>query len=110
MKAKHYCLLAVLLLFATFFLSSCQSNFNVEPQEITLTVGDTYVLSGTVQNGTMTMKNAQMDSWESSNPEVATVDDYGLVTAVSPGKSTVTAYYKKQKDSCSVTVIEGSKN
>ena len=109
MKVKHYCLLAVISLFATAFLSSCQPNFNVEPQEITLTVGDSYRLSGTVQGGSMQIVNATMDLWESSNPEVATVDEYGLVTAVSAGKSTITARYKNQTDSCLVTVIERSK-
>lgn len=109
MKVKRCCFPAVLMLFAAVLLSSCQPNLNVDPQIITLTVGDTYRLSGIIQGSSMTFINAEMDSWESSNPEVATVDEYGMVTAVSPGKSTITAYYKNQKDSCLVTVKEKSK-
>jgi uncharacterized protein YjdB len=109
MKVKRSCVTAVLMLFAAVLFTSCEPNFNVEPQKITLAVGESYRLSGTVQQGSMTFINADMDSWESSNPEVATVDEYGVVTAVSPGQSTITAYYKKQTGSCLVTVKEGLK-
>lgn len=44
--------------------------------------------------------------WESSNPDVATVDENGKVTAVSAGSADITVITEdgKYKDSCTVTV------
>ncbi|MDE5652836.1 MAG: Ig-like domain-containing protein, partial [Muribaculaceae bacterium] len=51
--------------------------------------------------------------WESSNPEVATVDDNGNVTAVKPGTAIVTYTMTDSNgatysDTCTVTVGENS--
>ena len=43
-------------------------------------------------------------TWESSQPEIATVSEAGLVTAVSVGTCTITASSGDQKATCSVTV------
>ena len=47
--------------------------------------------------------------WKSSNPEVATVDEYGRVTTHSPGTARITYYTRWEKDNslheCSVDII-----
>lgn len=46
--------------------------------------------------------------WRSSNPRVATVDNTGLVTAVSAGEADITAvaYANKATSTCAVTVVD----
>lgn len=44
--------------------------------------------------------------WSSSDDKVATVDQNGVVTAVAPGKATITAKVGKHEATCSVTVKE----
>ena len=49
-------------------------------------------------------------TWDSSNKEVATVDENGLVTAVAPGEAEITAAVGEQVLTCKVTVkapVEG---
>ena len=43
-------------------------------------------------------------AWKSSNEQVATVDNQGMVTAVGVGTATVTASYKDVSAACTVTV------
>jgi len=47
----------------------------------------------------------QSISWRSSNPEVATVDDGGVIRAVSPGRASLVASTGSVSDSVIVTVI-----
>lgn len=44
-------------------------------------------------------------TWTSSNPSVATVDNYGTVKGVSIGKSTITATVGSQTATCEVSVV-----
>ena len=73
--------------------------------KLTLDDGKNYILDATVLPENTTTKTVK---WSSSNTKVATVDEYGDVTAVAPG----TAYiYCKTKDNgttakCKVTVKE----
>ena len=46
--------------------------------------------------------------WSSGNPDVATVDENGLVTAVGPGRTVITATAGSVSAECSVTVRGGS--
>jgi len=70
----------------------------------TLTIGNTRQLTGSVSDGVGDV------SWNSSDPNVATVSSSGLVTAVGPGTATIT--YTREGDgtycpataTCSVTV------
>ena len=69
----------------------------------TLEVGKTFQLKAWPQPVTAINKNV---TWSSSNPEVATVDDNGLVTALTVGTSVITV---KTEDggrtaSCTITV------
>jgi len=45
-------------------------------------------------------------SWESSNPNVVTVDENGTLTPVSLGTATITAHYNGQDVTCQVSVLK----
>jgi len=45
-------------------------------------------------------------TWTSSNPEVATVDEYGVVKALHYGKSTITCYAGKLTSACEIEVMD----
>ena len=76
----------------------------VSPTSETMYVGNTVQLTGTVNPSNTT----ESTLWTSSNTEVATVSDTGLVTAKSAGTATIT--FKNSSgtklDSCTVTVCE----
>lgn len=74
----------------------------------TINVGANETLIATVSPSNATNKNV---TWESNDPSVATVDTSGLVTAVSPGETTITVNTTDgdTTDSCDVTVTELTK-
>jgi len=60
---------------------------SVSPDSVELTVGETKALTATVSPAEATDKSV---SWNSSKPEVATVDESGVITAVAAGEATIT--------------------
>ncbi|MFY9537413.1 MAG: extracellular solute-binding protein [Bacilli bacterium] len=99
-------------LFLVLFAVGCNGDNTVKLESLTLNrenfaivVDETAQLSVTAQpKGASARVN-----WNSSNPEVATVSDTGLVTGKSPGKATITATSKvdsKISVSVEVTVTE----
>ena len=79
---------------------------SVAPKDVALTVGDTKQLTVTV---TATGGASKAVTWSSSDTDVATVDENGLVTAVAEGEANITAASKfdnTKSDSCVVTVEE----
>ena len=77
------------------------TSLTIVPKTTTIAVGGTEVLLaiGITYVGTL--------AWSSSNTAIATVDDYGRVTAISTGTATITVATRdgKMKDTCEVTVI-----
>ena len=69
-------------------------------KNLTLTVGDTYLLTATVYPPNATDKTV---AWSSTDEAVATVAD-GTITAVAPGTATVKAVCGQAEGLCSVTV------
>ncbi len=68
-----------------------------------LYIGDTVSLS-------TTSYHSVVEKWTSSNAKVATVDDKGVVTALSEGRSTITATTTEGKTGqCAVTVVSRNK-
>jgi len=72
-------------------------------EELTLIPGDTLTLIATVQPDDATNKTV---TWTSSNPEVATVNEEGLITAVANGEVTIIATTRDGDKiaTCAVTV------
>ena len=75
--------------------ATCEVNVTIPPATsvtfnkavLFTTAGETYRLKAKV----LPVEACQTITWQSSNPEVATVDETGLVTAVGNGNATVTA-------------------
>jgi uncharacterized protein YjdB len=66
-------------------------NVSISPQADTIGVGDRLQLSATAYaEGAVKLPNADFQWW-SSNPEIASIDAQGLVTAHAPGMATVGA-------------------
>ncbi len=79
------------------------SEISVNPTELILTEGETYKLTATVKPANATDKSV---TWKSSDRAVATVDENGVVTAVSGGTATI--YVSSSNGltvECKVTVI-----
>lgn len=79
------------------------TNVTLNHTVLALFPGDTTALTATVDPDTATDKTV---TWESSDPNVATVDQSGKVTAVAPGTATITATAGGQKATCTVTVTD----
>ena len=65
--------------------------------------GKTLQLEAILEPANTTERNV---SWKSSNTEVATVSENGLVTGVSAGEATITAKIASFEASCKITVYE----
>ncbi len=77
----------------------------LDQEAITLnTKPESYTLAAAVSPADAMNKNIR---WQSSNPNIATVDGNGTVTAISPGNAviTVTTVDGGYTDSCNVTVV-----
>ncbi len=77
------------------------ANVTLDHTVLALFPGDTTALTATVEPDTATDKTV---TWESSDPNVATVDQSGKVTAVAPGTATITATAGGKTATCTVTV------
>lgn len=78
----------------------------LDKSSVSLKVGETTNLKATVSPSTATNKSV---TWESSTPGVATVDQNGKVTAVSPGEAIITVKADGGKEaSCKVTVTSNA--
>lgn len=78
------------------------SSINLDMTLLTLEVGSFAVLTATVSPVDAMDKTVQ---WSSDNPSVATVDQYGKVTAVGVGNAKITASAGGVSSSCSVICI-----
>jgi trimeric autotransporter adhesin len=77
---------------------------NVTPAFETIIAGETRLLSATAldaDGGTLT---GRLFTWRTDNAQVATVSSTGLVTAVNPGTTTITATSEGRSGSASITV------
>ena len=63
----------------------------VSPASSNLTVGQTVTLTATPRDAQGNVIARPVSSWSSANTQVATVNDQGLVTAVSEGNTSITA-------------------
>lgn len=75
-----------------------EPTINVDPTNITLTVGETASITATVKGKDQTVE------WTSSDESVATVDNNGKITAVKKGTSTITAKANDVQTTVAITV------
>lgn len=76
----------------------------VNPPTPVLHVGGTQQLVATPATSSGKILEGRTTAWSSSNPAVATVDGNGLVTAIAPGTSTVSATVGNLSDDAVITV------
>ncbi|WP_353622165.1 Ig-like domain-containing protein [Citrobacter sp. CK205] len=74
----------------------------VTPETASVDVGDTTSLTATPAPAGAT----DTVTWESSDPEVATVSASGVVTGVAAGTATITAKVRTFTDTATITVTE----
>lgn len=75
-----------------------------EPSEIYLNYPKTLVVGSKANSGQISVPSGTKVTWESSNPEVLSVDDYGEITALSAGEATITVYLNGK--ACGTAAIE----
>ncbi|MDE6383843.1 MAG: Ig-like domain-containing protein, partial [Paramuribaculum sp.] len=79
------------------------STITLNVEDMTLTVGQSDQLTAVVYPHDTTNPTV---TWSSDNPDVATVDESGIVTAVAPGRAIITASCDGVSALCTVMVIE----
>ena len=80
-------------------------SITLSEESLELTEGDTFTLTATVAPENATNKTVR---WSSSNKYVASVDNNGLVTAVSTGEAVITAAAGLKKTTCPVIVTSSN--
>lgn len=80
------------------------ASVTVSPGSGTLDVGGTLSLMATTSDASGGMLSGRSVAWSSSNSQVATVSSTGVVSAVSPGSTTITATSEGKSGSAAITV------
>ena len=107
------CYLFMILSILCFSCTPCEvehieiASIILNIEKIELTEGDTAVLTATVNPSNATNKNVL---WSSTNQDVATVDNSGMVSALKAGTTTITITTEDggKTASCNVTVRKPS--
>jgi len=105
----------LLLLSALAVLSACKSNptgptvtqVTVTPGSVVLTVGSTQQFAAAAKDASGAAVTGVTVTWASSDTQIATVSDAGLVTAVAAGQAAITATISGVAGSAAVTVSSG---
>lgn len=119
MKRKILCLISLTaIFFMTFFVASCGKTGDksdsgtsesrptinevvLDETSVSLTLGETHSLRATDGNNTV------LCAWTSSDENIISVDEWGLLTANKVGSATITAECDGKKADCLVTVSLG---
>jgi len=106
MKTKYFIFFLILVTICVALLSACRervTDVTLNKTELTLVSGETETLMVTIYPNDAMNKEVV---WKSSNPAVATVNDNGLVTAITNGKTTITVTTQdgKKTAECFVSV------
>jgi len=84
------------------------TRIDIEPVKTPLVVGATTKLSAIARSSEGNPRSDVSINWTSSKPDVATVDAAGVVTAISPGQTTISASSGSGSGSVNVTVVKSS--
>jgi hypothetical protein len=84
------------------------TRIDIEPVKTPLVVGATTKLSATARSSEGNPRRDVSINWTSSKPDVATVDAAGVVTAISPGQTTISASSGRGSGSVNVMVARSS--
>lgn len=81
------------------------TGISLNPDEVNLNIGDTYILTATIRPDNASVQDI---TWKSSDKAVAEVDDEGRVEAIGRGSCTITATTVDggYKATCKVTVTD----
>lgn len=82
--------------------ATVEVDVSLDQETLNLTVGETQQLTATVTPENADDKTVE---WTSDKPEVVTVNEEGVVTAVAAGEAVVTATVGGKTATCTVTVI-----
>jgi hypothetical protein len=110
MKGIRFVLAIFLLGVLAVFLGPCStgrlSSMLVEPSHSSIPVGlsQQFTAIGTYSDRGANPNISTQVTWSSSNPAVATIDNTGLATAISPGTVTITASSGGIEGSATLTV------
>ena len=77
------------------------ASITLDRTKFTMAVGDTHSLAAAPEPADATDFAV---TWHSDNPDIATIDPDGVVTAIAPGTATVTAACGEVSASCTITV------
>jgi uncharacterized protein YjdB len=82
--------------------ASCKITVNktkltISNTRLSIERGDTYRLTASTSNSSSII-------WKSSKKSVATIDEYGVITGIKPGESTITAMADGSSKTCIITV------
>ncbi len=81
---------------------------SIAPDRDSVAVGATLALTATVRDGRGTVRGDQPVSWSSLTPQIASVDNIGLVTGLSVGTANVVARVGANADTATLFVQEGT--
>lgn len=87
--------ICVLPLFSAIFMQA-KTAVRLNKSSLVITKNETFNLK---------LKNAKKVKFSSADKKIATVSAKGKITAISPGKTKITAKYQKKKYTCKVSVI-----
>ncbi len=82
-------------------LKNTESEFELSRSEITLAIHSTYQIEILADEDATA---PDLYDWISLNPEIASVDDNGVVTAITPGTTTIQVKSKKNKTQKEITI------
>lgn len=84
------------------------TRIDIEPVKTSLVVGATTKLSAVARSSEGNPRSDVSLNWTSSTPDVATIDAAGVVTAISPGQTAISASSGSGSSSVNLMVVQSS--
>ena len=100
---SFYVLLGILLLLFLYRMYRNLTGFSLTREEITLAINSTY--QAEIVSNSKIQDNTKYE-WSSSDTNIVTVDENGLITSVGGGEATITVKKSNQKKTLKVTTVD----